>query len=102
IDLAEHDRLLDAADAAALAAGRLDELDEAADRANEAIVRALSGRSYDPTWFGLNWGRTLGRVEDRAQLIGAVEDAAIAAVVADLVPSTADALAAPFERLAGM
>jgi hypothetical protein len=98
----EHDRLLDEADAAATAAGRLDELDDAADLAHDSIVRSLSSRGYDPTWFGLNWGRTLTRVGDRAELILAVEDAAIAAVVADLAPDTADELAARFERLAGM
>jgi hypothetical protein len=102
MDPTDHDRLLDDADAAAAAAGRLDELDEAADRAHDAMVRSLAFRGYDPTWFGLNWGRSLGRADDRAALIGAAEDAAIAAVVADLAPETADALKAPFELVASM
>jgi hypothetical protein len=101
-DPAERDALHDRAEAAARAAGRLDELDDAADRANEAIVTALSFRGYEPTWFGLNWGRALARSEDRAALVQAVEDAAVAAVVADLVPEDAAALAEPFELVASM
>jgi hypothetical protein len=101
-DPAERDALHDRAEAAARAAGRLDELDDAADRANEAIVKALSFRGYEPTWFGLNWGRALARSEDRAALVQAAEDAAVAAVVADLVPEDAAALAEPFELVASM
>jgi hypothetical protein len=102
MDRAVHDRLLDEADAAAVAAGRRDELAEAADRARDQVVRAIAFRGYEPTWFGLNWGRSLGRADDRAALIGAVEDAAIASVVADLAPDTADALRAPFELVVSM
>jgi hypothetical protein len=98
----ERDGLLDRVDAAAKAAGRLDELDEAADRATAAIVRALSFRGLEPTWFGLNWGRSMARADDRAALVRAVEDAAVAAVVADLLPEDAAALAEPFELVAGM
>jgi hypothetical protein len=98
----ERDRLLDRIDAAAEAAGRLDELDDAADRAADALVYAFSRRSFEPTWFGLNWGRSLGRPEDRANLLRAVEDAAMAAVVADLVPDDAAVLAEPFELATSM
>lgn len=101
-DVDERDALLDQVDAAARAAGRLDELDDAADLANEAIVRELAFRGYEPTWLGLNWGRSMARTEDRAALIQAVEDAAMAAVVADLVPEHAAALAEPFELVASM
>ena len=101
-DPGERSALLERVDASARAAGRLDELDEAADRANAAIIGALSQRGYEPTWFGLNWGRALARSEDRAALVEAVEDAAVAAVVADLVPDDAAALAEPFELVASM
>jgi hypothetical protein len=97
-----RDELLDRVDAAARAAGRLDELDDAADRARAVIVNELSFRGLEPTWFGLNWGRALARSEDRATLVEAVEDAAIAAVVADLVPEEAAALAERFELVASM
>ena len=98
----ERDALLDRVDAAARAAGRLDELDEAADSANAVIIEALAQRGYEPTWFGLNWGCASARSEDRAALLAAVEDAAVAAVVADLVPDEAAALAEPFELVASM
>jgi hypothetical protein len=98
----ERERLLDRIDAAARATGRLDEIDEAADRAHDALVGAFAVRGLDPTWFGLNWGRSLGRSADRAVLLQAVEDAAMAAVVADVAPEDAALLAEPFELVAGM
>jgi hypothetical protein len=102
VDEAEHDRLLDRVDAAAESAGRLDELDEAADRAQDALITALSRAAWDPTWFGPTLSPSLGWAEDRARLIGAAEDAAMAAVVADLAPDEAADLARPFELLASM
>jgi hypothetical protein len=102
VDQPEHDRLLDRIDAAAEASGRMDELDDAADRARDAIVAGLGRATYQPTWFGPNWMPSLGRAEDQARMIGAVEDAAMAAVVADLVPDDAATLAQPFELLASM
>ena len=101
-DPVERDAVLDRVEGAAGAAGRLDELDEAADRARSAIVGALSFRGYDPTFFGLNWGRSWARSPDRMVLIEAVEDAAMAAVVADLLPDDAAALAERFEVVASM
>ncbi len=102
VDPDERDRLLGRIDAAADEAGRLDELDDAADQAGSLIVRELSFRGLEPTWFGLNWGRAQARAEDRAALVQAVEDAAMAAVVADLIPEDAAALAEPFELVAAM
>ena len=99
----ERTVLLARAITAAEEAGRLDEVRAAPGRAREVIVRAFSFRAYDPTWFGLNWGRSLGRADDRARLLAAVEDAAIAAVVADLLPEDdIAALREPFERIASM
>lgn len=49
------------------------------------------------------WGRSIGRAADRARLIAAIEDAAVAAVLADDLPE--DDLAAlrePFELAASM
>jgi hypothetical protein len=102
VNAEERDRLLDEIDEAAAAAGRLDEDDDAADRAVDVLVRAFSVRSLEPTRFGLNWGRSLGRPEDRATLFQAVGDAAMAAVVADLVPDAAAALSEPFEIATSM
>jgi hypothetical protein len=99
----ERAALLARAEAAAEEAGRFDEVRAAPKRAREALVQAFSFRGYDPTWFGLNWGRSLGRADDRARLVAAVEDAAVAAVVADLLPEDDVAtLREPFERVASM
>ena len=88
---------------AAVAAGRGDAARTAPGRARDAIVRAYSFRGYDATWFGLNWGRSIGRADDRARLIAAVEDAALAEIVADLLPADDVAeLRAPFELAASM
>jgi hypothetical protein len=95
--------LLGRAEAAARRAGRLDEVRAAPGRGRDAVVRAFAFRAYDPTWFGLNWGRSLGRADDRARLLAAVEDAAVASVVADLLPEEdVAALAEPFELAASM
>jgi hypothetical protein len=99
----ERTALLARAITAADEAGRLDEVRAAPGRAREVIVNAFAFRAYDPTWFGLNWGRSLGRSDDRARLLAAVEDAAVAAVVADLLPKDeVAALREPFERIASM
>jgi hypothetical protein len=99
----ERTALRGRAEAAAERAGRLQEVRVAPDRARQALIQAFSFRAYEPTWFGLNWGRSLGRADDRARLLAAVEDAAVAAVVADLLPEDdVVALREPFERVASM
>jgi hypothetical protein len=65
--------------------GRTVELERAVASARDWIVGAFSFRSYEPTWFGLNWGRSIGRAQDRAVLIDCVLDAAASVVVADLL-----------------
>jgi hypothetical protein len=102
-DTAERNALLQRALDAAEAAGRGADAREAPARARDAVVRAFSFRSYDATWFGLNWGRSFGRAKDRARLIAAIEDAALAEVVADLIDEDDDAiLREPFELVASM
>jgi hypothetical protein len=88
-DPSELDRLRERAELTAEDAGRLGELDEAVIRARELVVHAFSFRGLEPTWFGLNWGRALSRADDRARLLAAVEDAAMATVVEDLLPDEA-------------
>lgn len=84
-DFAAHRALVDRVERAAHAAGRIDDLEEAAAAACEQIEVAFSRRGYDPTWFELNWGRSIGRSRDRAVLMLAVVDAAVSAVVRDLL-----------------
>ena len=99
----ERAALLQRAVDAAHAADRREELAMAPARAREQLFRAWSRRGYEPTWFGLNWGRSLGRADDRARLVAAVEDAAVAAVVADLLsPEDVGALREPFEIATSM
>ena len=99
----ERAALLQRAVDAAHAADRREALAAAPRRARDQLFRAWSRRGIDPTWFGLNWGRSLGRSEDRARLVAAVEDAAVAAVVGDLVPEEdVVALREPFEIAASM
>jgi hypothetical protein len=92
-------RALDAAEVA----GRADEIRRAPSLAREAIVAGFSRRSYEPTWFALNWARSMGRAADRALLLAAIEDAAVGEVVADLLPADdVAALREPFELVASM
>jgi hypothetical protein len=99
----ERAALLQRAVDAAHAADRREELAMAPARAREQLFRAWSRRGYEPTWFGLNWGRSLGRADDRARLVAAVEDAAVAAVMADLLsPEDVGALREPFEIATSM
>jgi hypothetical protein len=85
-------------------AGLLQRAVDAAGAAGRREALAVApGRARDATWFGLNWGRSLGRADDRARLVAAVEDAAVASIVADLL--SADDIAAlrePFEIAASM
>lgn len=60
--------------------------------ARDLVLRSYTNEMYQPTIFGLNWGRSSGTVVDRAAIVLAVEDAALAAVVGDAVD--ADTLAA--------
>ena len=101
-DPVEAGGLQERAEDAAEQAGRLDLFDAAVDRSRDVIVQSFSFRGLEPTWFGLNWGRALSRSEDRTRLFEAVEDAAMAAVVEDLLPEEAAALAEPFELAASM
>ena len=102
VDPEETDRLHERAERSADELGRLPLLDAAVDRSRDVVIQAFSFRGLEPTWFGLNWGRALNRAEDRARLFQAVEDAAMAAVVEDLLPDDAVALAEPFELAASM
>jgi hypothetical protein len=102
-DPEERTALLQKAVDAAHAADRREGLAVAPARAREKLFRAYAFRAYEPTWFGLNWGRSLGRADDRARLVAAVEDAAVAAAVGDLLTEEdVAALREPFELAASM
>lgn len=102
-DPAERVALLAEVDRVADEAGRGRLLDDARTRTRDAIARAYARHQYEPTWAGLNWGRSLGTTRDRLGLSLAAEDAAVAAVMSDLLDAdTTAALAEGFERAAGM
>jgi len=66
--------------AAAEEAGLGPYLVETRDKARARVVRMYDRNAYQPTWAGLNFGRSLGAVEDRVAVAAAVEDAAIGTV----------------------
>lgn len=87
------------------AAARPDAVDVDGTRAGirELMLRRLSGDGFRPTWAGLNWVASPMRIEDRAWLIVAVEDAAVAALLEDrLDPDDVAALREPFAIASSM
>jgi hypothetical protein len=80
--------------------GRTGLLEEARTQAREAVLNRYSAGSLHPTFIGLNWGLSQGTVDDRVSVVQALEDAASAAVVADLVDrDVVDALSVDAEHL---
>lgn len=99
----EKEPLLAAVDEAALRTGRVALVDEARERAREAVMRRYADGTLRPTFAGLNWGLSGGTVEDRVAIAETLADAAAAAVVADaLDPEVAAALALDAESVVGM
>jgi hypothetical protein len=102
-DPAVRAAVLDEVNRAAATAGRTALVDDARRRSRDAIVTAYDRHLYDPTWAGLNWGRSLGTAKDRLGLTLAAEDAAVAAVMSDLLDEDlVESLAEGFEHAAGM
>jgi hypothetical protein len=104
-DQAARAALLQRAVDAASGAGpdRLAQVRAAPARARDEAFRAYSRRGLEPSWFGLIWARSIGRADDRARLVAAIEDAAVAEAVADLLPADdLEALREPFELAASM
>jgi hypothetical protein len=102
-DPGERAALLENVDRVAADAGRTALVADGRQRARDAVVTAYNRHAYDPTWAGLNWGRSLGTTRDRLGLVVAAEDAAVAAVMDDLLDEDlVSTLAEPFEHAAGM
>jgi hypothetical protein len=86
--------------AAARSGGRSALLSEANEAARDAVLRRYAAGGLRPTWLGLNWGVSQGTTNDRVAIVEALEDAAAAAVVEDLVdPAVVDALSIDADRL---
>jgi hypothetical protein len=102
-DPTERAALLTEVERVAAEAQRAELLEEGRLRSREAMFRAYNRHQYDPTWAGLNWGRSLGTARDRLGLVLAAEDAAVAAVLSDLLDEdTVITLTEPFQHAAGM
>ena len=82
----ERDELRQMVVTAARAAGRSALLAEARAGARDLVLRRYAAGTLHPTWVGLNWGLSQGTADDRVAIVEAVQDAAAAAVVEDLVP----------------
>lgn len=72
-------------------------------RSRDVVLEAFVGDQYQPTWFGLNWGRSTGRVSDRAAVVEAVTDASIAAAMEGVIDQgLIDQLKASFDTVASL
>ena len=71
--------------------------------ARDRLLERYSSGGLNPTWITLNWGVSQGSAESRVALIEAIEDAAAAAVVADVAdPEVVDALSLDADRVTGL
>lgn len=75
----------DGARAAAIAAGRNVLLDEATAAARETTLRAFAGAGFSGTWAATDMSVSVATASDRVAAAAAFEEAAMAAVVEDLV-----------------
>jgi hypothetical protein len=100
---AERTPARDAAVAACAAAGLGPLLEATREKARARVIRMYDRNMYQPTWAGLNWGRSLGTVEDRVAVAAAIEDAAIGTVAADVaMAADVEALVKPMRLLVAM
>jgi hypothetical protein len=70
---------------AAASAGRSRLLDEAVSAARETVMRAFSRGGFSGTWAATDWSISVASAADRVAAAAAFEEAAMAAVVEDLV-----------------
>ena len=102
-DVAARGPARSAAVSAAEQAGLGPYLAETREKARAHVVRMYDRNAYQPTWAGLNWGRSLGTIEDRVTVAAAVEDAAIGTVAADVASADAvEELLEPMRLLIAM
>jgi hypothetical protein len=82
---AERVAARDRARAAADAAGRLKLFDEAVSTVREGVLRVFARGAYSGTWAVNDWSMSVTNASDRLAAAAAFEEAAMAAVVEDLV-----------------
>ena len=84
-DVERHRRVVDGVEAAAIERGAWDSLAEILADVNNWVLRRYADRGYDPTFFGLNWGRSPGTAQDRAIVAGSLREAVTAIVLAPVI-----------------
>jgi hypothetical protein len=90
----------DRARQAAVAAGRAELFDEAAEAAREATLRAFARGGFTGTWAATEMAMSVASAADRVAAAAAFEEAAMAAVVEDIVDDeTLETLRATAEEL---
>jgi hypothetical protein len=99
VDQARRAEAREAATDAAIRTGRGRLLQESRRAAREVALRRFGSRVFRPTWVGLNWGQSMGTVEDRVAMAEVFDDAAIGAVITDIEPDLAADLLSGLEAL---
>jgi hypothetical protein len=86
-DAERHRRVVDDVEAAAIEGGLREPLAEILADVNDWVLRRYADRGYDPTFFGLNWGRSPGTARDRAIVAGSLRETVTAIVLATVIPA---------------
>jgi hypothetical protein len=81
-----HRRIVDEVEARAVGQGLWEPLSEILFAVNDWVLRRYAARGYDPTFIGLNWGRSPGTAEDRAVVAGSLREAVAATFLAPFIP----------------
>jgi len=79
-----HQQVMERAEVLAFNSGRDKVLEAARATVQEWLIRVFNEHQYQPTMFGLNWGRSLGTVDDRAEIARTLREAVTALIVWDL------------------
>jgi hypothetical protein len=81
-----HRRIVDDVEETAIARGLREALAEILADVNEWVLRRYADRGYDPTFIGINWGRSPGTAGDRAMVAASLREAVTAIFMAPLIP----------------
>ena len=102
-DTPERRALLERIEAVAAAQGRTLEIAEARTRIRDLLIARMNRHALEVSVAGPTWRPPWARPEDTARLVLAVEDAAVAEIVADIAsPEDVAALREPFDLAASM
>jgi hypothetical protein len=80
-----HLQTLERAELLALQQGRAEILRTARETVERWVFRVFGDHQYQPTWVGLNWGRSLGTADDRVEIARTLREAVTGLIVWDLV-----------------